>query len=25
MALANVNSPETIAAKRGKTLDEILA
>ena len=24
-ALANVNSPETIAAKRGKTLDEILA
>jgi small subunit ribosomal protein S5 len=24
MALANVNSPETIAAKRGKTLDEIL-
>ena len=23
-ALANVNSPETIAAKRGKTLDEIL-
>ena len=25
MALANVNSPETIAAKRGKTRDEILA
>jgi small subunit ribosomal protein S5 len=25
MALANVNSPETIAAKRGKTLEEILA
>ena len=24
-ALANVNSPETIAAKRGKSLDEILA
>jgi len=24
-ALANVNSPETIAAKRGKTLEEILA
>src|SRR6266567_3773939 len=24
MALANLNSPETIAAKRGKTLDEIL-
>ena len=25
MALASVNSPETIAAKRGKTLEEILA
>ncbi|MEJ0086975.1 MAG: 30S ribosomal protein S5 [Pseudomonadota bacterium] len=25
MALANVNSPEQIAAKRGKSLDEILA
>ena len=25
MALANVNSPETIAAKRGKSLEEILA
>jgi small subunit ribosomal protein S5 len=24
-ALANVNSPETIAAKRGKSLEEILA
>jgi len=24
MALANINSPETIAAKRGKTLDEIM-
>jgi small subunit ribosomal protein S5 len=23
-ALANVNSPETIAAKRGKSLEEIL-